>query len=73
MDHAELINSELKCLNLWLKSTKSSINADKTKYLLFSYDKNLNFPIIVRIGNNKIKEICLTKFLGIDLDKKKCQ
>ena len=72
MDHAKLINSELKCLNLWLKSKKSSINADKTKYLLLSYDKNLNFPI-VRIGNNKIKETCLAKFLGIDLDKIKCK
>ena len=31
MDSAELINSELKCLNRWLKSNKISINADKTK------------------------------------------
>ena len=31
MDSSELINSELKCLDRWLKSNKISINADKTK------------------------------------------
>ena len=31
MDSAELINSELKCLDRWLKANKISINADKTK------------------------------------------
>ena len=37
MDSAELINSKLKCLNRWLKSNKISINADKTRYILFSF------------------------------------
>ena len=69
MDSAQLINSELKCLNRWLKSNKISINADKSKYMLFSNNKNVNFPII-KIGNNKINETSLTKFLGIHLDKK---
>ena len=46
-DSAELINSELKCRDRWLKSNKISINADKTKYMLFSYNKNVNFPDIV--------------------------
>ena len=41
MGSAELINSELKCLDRWLKSNKISINADKTKYMLFSYYKNV--------------------------------
>ena len=31
MDSAKLINSELKCLDRWLKSNKISINADETK------------------------------------------
>ena len=37
--------------------------------MLFSYNKNLNFPII-KIGNNKINETSVTKFLGMHLDKK---
>ena len=35
VDSAELINNQLKCLNRWLKSNNISINADKTKYMLF--------------------------------------
>ena len=69
MDSAELINNELKCLNRCLKSNKISINADITKYMLFSYNKNVNFPIIT-IGNNKINETSVTKLLGIEFDKK---
>ena len=69
MDSAELINSELKCLDRWLKSNKISINADKTKYMLFSYGKDVNFPDISK-GNNTINETSVTEFLGIHLDKK---
>ena len=69
MDSTELINSELKCLDRWLKSYKISINADKSKYMLFSYNKNVNFPDI-SVGNNTINETSVTKFLGIHLDEK---
>ena len=43
MDSVELINSELKCLHRWLKSNKISISANKTKYMLFSCGKDVNF------------------------------
>ena len=69
MDSAELINSELKCLDRWMKSNKISINADKTKFMLFSYNKNGNFPDI-SVGNNTINETSVTKFLGIHIHKK---
>ena len=42
MDSAELINNELKYLNKWLKSNKIRINACKTKYMLFTYNINVN-------------------------------
>ena len=61
MDSAELINSELKCLDRWLKSNKISINADKTEYMPFSYNKNVNFHDI-SVGNNTINETSVTKF-----------
>ena len=38
---------------------KISINADKTKYMLFSYNKNVNFPDI-SVGNNTINETSVT-------------
>ena len=69
MVSAELINRELKCLNRWLKSNKISINADKTKYMQFSYNKYVNFQMI-KIGNKNINETPVTKFSGIHLDKK---
>ena len=37
--------------------------------MVFSYNKNINFPIIKR-GNNKFNETSVTKFLVIHLDKK---
>ena len=54
---------------MWLKSNKMIINADKTKYMLFSYNKNINF-LIIKIGKNKINETSVTKILGIHLVKK---
>ena len=45
------------------KSNKISNNADKTKYMLFSCNKNLNFPDI-SAGNNIINEISVTKIFG---------
>ena len=41
LDSAELINSEQKCLEQWLKLNKISINADKTK-LMMSWHPNLS-------------------------------
>ena len=37
--------------------------------MIFSYGKNVNFPII-KIYNNEISETSVTKFFGIRLDKK---
>ena len=37
--------------------------------MLFSYNKNVNFPDI-SVGNNTINETSVTKFLGIHLTKK---
>ena len=42
MDSAELINSEINCLEQWQKAIK--ITADKTKFMLFSFNKNIRLP-----------------------------
>ena len=68
LDSAELLNSELKRLDRWLKSNKISINADKTKYMLFSYNKYVNFPDI-SVGNNTINETSVTHFWAYILTK----
>ena len=69
VEDQELINNDLKWLNRWLKSNKIDINADNTQYMLFSYNENVNFPII-KIGNNIINGTFVTKLLGIHLDQK---
>ena len=37
--------------------------------MMFSYNENVNLPYI-SVGNNKLNETSVTKFLGIHLDKK---
>ena len=58
---SELTNNELNCFNRWLKSNKICINEDKPNYMLFPYNKNVNFPII-KIDNNKMNETPLLNF-----------
>ena len=58
-----------KISHMWLKSIKLASMQTKLSAPLFSYNMNVNLPIM-KIGNNKINETSVTKFLGIHLDKK---
>ena len=64
---AAIINSELNKVYLWLKANSITINEDKTKYMLFSYNKNISLPEI-KIGKNVIPETSVTKFPGVYFD-----
>ena len=68
LDISTRLNTELELINSWLTANKIVINADKTKYISFSYSKAINLNLI-KIGRAKIKEIDSIKFLGIYLDK----
>ena len=61
------INNELNKINNWLISNKLCLNDEKTKYMLFSYRKQIQLPDI-KIGNYKILQTECTKFLGIFID-----
>ena len=63
------LNNELVLVNSWLTANKISVNADKTKYIIFSYRRQTMLNLI-RIGNVKIEETTDIKFLGVHLDKK---
>ena len=65
---AKTVNLELRKVHVWLNANNITINKDKTKYILFSYNKNIKLPKI-KIGNNVILETSVTKFLGIHIDK----
>ena len=56
-------------INKWLVANKICINTNKTRYMLFSYKRDITLPII-KIGHHKIHEVEYTKFLGIYFDKR---
>ena len=64
-----VINNELNNLNRWLVSNKISINTDKTKFIIFSYRKNLNFSPLIKIGGATIRSTNNIKFLGVFVDR----
>ena len=61
------INNELNNIYKWLCANKICLNADKTKYMVFSYGPNaLNSAI--KIGEHYIIKAKTIKFLGIQID-----
>ena len=62
------INYELNNVNYWLTSDRICINADKTKHMIFSYEKQIHLTNI-KIVSTTIGQTSNTKFLGIIFDK----
>ena len=62
------INSEIEKMNLWLKLNKLSLNADKTKYMIFHTNQRIIPPIALSINNKLIAQVSTFNFLGIMLD-----
>ena len=60
------LNQELNNINNWLTSTRICINADKTKFMIFSTLLHLTN---IKIGSGAIEETNNIKFLGIVIDK----
>ena len=61
------INNELNNIYRWLCANKICLNADKTKYMVFSYGTNaLNSAI--KIGEHYIIKAKTIEFLGIQID-----
>ena len=68
-----ILNKLIMNLNIftdgWNEIKLASTQMKPCTYMLFSYNKNVNFSII-KICSNNINETSGTKFLGIHLDKK---
>ena len=62
------INSEIEKINLWLKLNKLSLNADKTKYMIFHTNQRMIPPIALSINNKLIAQMSTFNFLGTMLD-----
>ena len=62
------LNAELTKINDWLIKNKIQININKSKYILFSYRKNIFLPSIF-FNQQLLTNTESIKFLGITLDK----
>ena len=68
----EFVNKELVNINTWFQANKLSLNASKTKYILFHKPRQkrfipLNFPSL-KINQMEIKREQSQKFLGVLVD-----
>ena len=62
------INGELEKVNTWLKLNKLSLNAQKTKHMVFHRKQKHVIEINVQINGTKIERAESFNFLGIMLD-----
>ena len=67
-NYITLNHHKLNNVNNWLTSNRICINADKMKYMIFSYRKLLHWTNI-KIRSATIEETNNIKFLGIIFDK----
>ena len=65
------IQNELDKGVQWLNANKLSINASKTKIVIFKCKKkSLDSQITIKINNDIIKQVPSVKFLGVTIDQK---
>ena len=65
----KVVNTELKHVKKWLDANKLALNVDKTNFVIFHSPQNsLNDTVIIKIGNQYVKQAKYVKFLGILLD-----
>jgi hypothetical protein len=63
------MQNEINAILQWLNVNKLSINATKTKFIIFkSKNKRLEAQITLKIDNEIIHEVSQAKFLGIIID-----
>ena len=64
-----MVNKELKHVKKWLDANKLTLNVDKTNFVIVhSPRKSLNDTVIIKIGNQYVKQAKYVKFLGLRLD-----
>jgi hypothetical protein len=67
----QLINSSLSRICTWLNANKLTLNATKTKFMLFSRrlgDQRSNLDLLM--NNEPIEKVPLIKYLGVHIDEK---
>ena len=65
------MNSDLETLSDWFKANKLSVNASKTKYMVFKCKKSAEAQTTqpdLYIDNEVLEKVPVTKFLGVYID-----
>ena len=63
------LNLDLRTLNNWLKANKISLNASKTKFIIFRHpNKKINYDLKIKINGKKLFPSAWVKYLGIIFD-----
>ena len=62
------MNSNLEELQTWFIVNKSSLSIEKTSYMIFSNKRIDKSDIFVKIDQKLIKQVMITKFLGVMID-----
>ena len=64
---SNIVNRELDQIFKWLCSNKIKINAEKTKFIIFSYRHKVTIPEL-KLGESVLEQAVSAKFLGLLLD-----
>ena len=65
------MNSDLETLSDWFKANKLSVNASKTKYMVFKCKRSVEAQTTqpdLYIDNEVLEKVPVTKFLGVYID-----
>ena len=67
-NYNDIINNELEKVNNWLVSNKLSLNAKKTKYMVFHKQNKTVMDLNISINNVAISKVTTFNFLGLHLN-----
>lgn len=62
------VGRDLYNLNDWFRANKLSLNVGKTNYMLFSKHQTRPPDMVLSIGDEVLKQVNSTKFLGLHID-----
>ena len=71
VNREQVLNRELKSVHLWLSANKLTLNASKSKYMLFSKHENTQQPKLnLQINKSNIQSTSEFNFLGFHINTK---
>ena len=64
------LNTELNNVTNWLLANRLTVNVEKTHFIVFPGNKKVDYDVTLKIGNEALERVGLTKFLGIIIDER---